>query len=115
MAEHYDDSKFNLRQDWYWSKVIGKRDELQYMDNEAEMTDVLLEYLEKDDLANLTQEDFDALQELDRYLSTSYEEGGMGYQQEYSAHYYALSYLIMNWQDQWDDGSWKDNYGPWDD
>jgi len=111
MAENYDESKFNLRQDWYWHKVIGKRDELQAQENEDSMTEVLLEYLEKDSLAAFTQEDIDALNELDRYISTSYDEGGCGFQVEYSPHYYAMSQLIARWTDEWDSGYWEDQYG----
>jgi len=44
MAENYDDKKFNLVEDWYWPKVIGKRDELLYMQIQDDMREVLLDY-----------------------------------------------------------------------
>jgi hypothetical protein len=111
MAQFYDDTKFNLKQDWYWSKVIGKRDELQYQSNEEEMSEVLMEYLELDDLADFTEEHLAQCEELVRYLETPYSEGGAGYEMETSAHFYALWYTVSQWVEQWHEGSWQDYYG----
>lgn len=111
MAQFYDEDKFNLKQDWFWSKIIGKRDELQYQENEEEMQGVLMEYLELDDLANFTEEHLEQCQELIRYLETPYLDGGAGYVIESSAHFYALWYTVSQWVDQWHEGSWQDYYG----
>ena len=111
MAEFYDDSKFNLKQDWYWSKVISKRDELQYQENEEDMHGVLMEYLELDDLADFTEEHLEQCQELVRYLETPRDEGGMGYDMDTSAHFYALWYVVDSWYNTWHEGSWQDYYG----
>ena len=111
MAENYDDSKFNLKQDWYWHKVIGKRDELLYNQIQEDMREILLEYLDLGSESEFTKETIEELKELVRYLEAGYDEGGCGFSMDTSQHFYGLWYQIEQWCEYWDTDEWANMYG----
>lgn len=95
----------NLLKDWNWSKVIGKRDELLWMEVDETMTEVLMEYLDLDDLSEMTEDKLNACDDLITYL-----EENMFYNEESSTHFASLVSTVQHWKDQWWEG-WKDYYG----
>jgi len=91
--------------DWNWSKVIGKRDELLWMEVDNVMEDVLIDYLDLADLSEMTEEKLDHLDELVDYL-----EKEMYYDESSSVHFGSMVSIIQRWKDQWWEG-WQDYYG----
>lgn len=94
-----------LLKDWNWNKVISKRDELLWMDVDNTMEEVLMDYLDLDDLSDMTKELLDKANDLITFLDTSLLYNGAT-----SPHFGSMESIVTRWNDQWWEG-WKDYYG----
>lgn len=100
MADNYDENKFNLKQDWNWGRVIGKRDSLQHQTMEDDMFTVCLDYLGVQSEEDLTKENIEELLELRKYLEMSAGEGGLGFNTNTSPHFEVLYHSVQMLADE---------------
>jgi hypothetical protein len=101
MADFYDEDKFTLKQDWNWSKIISKGDDLIHDQAYSSACDRMLEYLGIDSEDDLTEEHIKECESLIQYLETPRDQGGIemdanGYSQTYYAHYRVMQDWIEN-------------------
>jgi len=105
MADFYDENKFNLKQDWNWSKIFHKADDWIHQEAYDNAYNNMLEYLEIGSEDELTEVHLDECQSLIDYLETPYAEGGEGMDMNgHSPTYYAYYRVMQDWIENFDYG-----------
>ena len=90
----------NLKKDYDWARVIGKRDSLLMQSMEDDISQVILDYLGVESEEDVSKEHVEELLEIRKFLETPFSEGGKGFTLSGSPHFEVLYNSIQMLADE---------------